>query len=391
MSLNNKENISVLREYDYLIHLLRCSIHGDIPEELPEGMSFSKVYEYAMEHDMANLAFCAVDRLERKPDQQLYDTWKLRHDLALARDMNQEFARQELVDAFHKQQIPYKELQGTVLKKLYPRTEYRTMSDLDFIVESVSLEKCREILQNLGYFVKTKGENEVDGFRKPGIYVEIHSDYFHKKSDYFGLMELSFSSTDPMGTDALTELYLYTVLHTAKHYFAGGCGIRRVLDMYFVDVNYGDRVDRDTVDRVLSKAGLRDFANSLSVLALEWFGNRISGLANDAMEQHIFISGLHGTRENYISSKLNRIEKGNHFTLGTKVKYLFTRLFPGDEVMLKNYAYLRKYRILYPFCWIHRIFSMLLGRRRKNAMLDLRLVLETKKDNRTIAEEKNKL
>ena len=122
LSLDNRKNSPKaseaslqMEEYGYLIHLLRCGIHGDSPRELPEGLSFETLFRYAMEHDVASLAFCAVEKLRGKPERELYDKWKLRRDLALARDMNQEFARQEILDAFQEQGIPYKELQGTVL------------------------------------------------------------------------------------------------------------------------------------------------------------------------------------------------------------------------------------------------------------------------------------
>lgn len=373
-----------------MIHLLRCGIYGDIPEELPEGMSFHKVYEYAMEHDVANIAFYAVEKLEHKPETQLYDTWKLRRDLALVRDMNQEFARQELIQAFTDRGILWKELQGTVLKKLYPRPEYRTMSDLDFIVEQSRLEDCGEILESLGYRCQQQGDFEIDGVRKPDLFVEIHTDYFSKSSQYYGLMDLSFSANDSTGTEGLTELYLYNILHTAKHYFASGCGIRRVLDMYYLDVYYRDQIDRENVNRILEKAELCSFAKELSSLGRCWFGNETRDEAIAIMEQYILEAGLHGTRENFISSKLSRIQNGKDFSFGSKVKYLLSRLFPGDAVMLRNYPSLRKYRILYPFCWVHRIVCMLFGKNREASLRDLKLVLESDRDQRLISERKRK-
>ncbi len=380
---------SVASEYIYLIHLLRCAIHGETPEELPAGLSFGKVYQCAMEHDVANLAFYAVERLQNKPDAELYVKWERRRDLALVRDMNQEFARHEIVAEFEPRGILYKELQGTVLKKLYPRTEYRTMSDLDFIVEEAKLEECAGILERLGYSCSWKGKYEVNGIRRPDILVELHADYFSKDSRYYGTMELAFNGASPTETECISELYLYSVLHAAKHYFAGGCGIRRVLDMYYLDVNYRDKIDREYVSAVLEKAGACQFEEEFLALAAAWFGAGNESVDLTTMEQYVLDAGLHGKRENYISSKLRRIQKGSEYSFGSKIRYLFTRLFPGDRTMLRHYPVLRKWPILYPFCWNHRIFRMLLGRNRKGSVSDLKLVLNIKGDSRAIVPEQD--
>ncbi len=368
------------KEYSYLIHLLRCAINGDIPRELPEGMSFSKVYQYAMEHDVANLAFYAVEKMKNFPESSLYETWAMRRDLALVRDMHQSFAHGELAQSFAIAEIPFKELQGTVLKKFYPRTEYRTMSDLDFIVEDSRLEECYTILKDLGYRVSRIGTDELVGFRDPDIVVEIHTDYFSHRSDYYGLMDLSFSETPPTDIESATELYLYNILHVAKHYFAGGCGIRRVLDVYYLDRFCADKIDRAVADEILKKADLTSFSRELSALGRQWFADGVTDKTTAAMEQYIFQSGTHGKRENYIHNKISRGQKGKYSTFYAKAKYLISRVFPGDRVMLRNYPVLQKSKILYPLCWCHRIVAMLLGKNRKACFRDMKLIFQTKQD-----------
>ena len=38
----------------------------------------------------------------------------------------------------------------------------------------------------------------------------------------------------PEGLSAEDAFYAYNILHIAKHYHYGGCGIRRVLDVYYL-------------------------------------------------------------------------------------------------------------------------------------------------------------
>lgn len=375
-----------IAEYGYLIHLLRCGIYGQVPMEPSEDLSLETVFQVAMEHDVANLAFYAIEKLEKKPENGLFDKWKLRRDLALVRDMNQSFARQELVEGWNAQGIPFKELQGTKLKELYPSPEYRTMSDLDFIVEPSRLTECGNILENLGYICKACGDYEINGIRRPDILVELHTDYFSPHSDYYRIMGEPFSCESQSEAEKLTELYLYTVLHTAKHYFASGCGIRRVLDMYFLDLYYGDIVDREYIDSILHKANVKVFADEFLSLAREWFGQQDSLRNTKAMENYVFQAGLHGKRENYISGRIQQMEKGGTISFGAKVKYLFSRLFPGDRVMLNQYPVLKKWRILYPVCWILRIFKMLLGKNREASVLDLKLIFRTNSEQHLTAD-----
>ncbi len=372
-------NGMISSEYNYLIRLLRCAIHGETPEELPEGLSFERVYRYAMEHDVANLAFYGVERLQNKPDEELYAKWGRRRDLALVRDMNQEFARNELVTEFEARGIRYKELQGTVLKKLYPRTEYRTMSDIDFIVEKKCLGQCGLILEKLGYQCSAQDDFEIDGLRKPDIFVELHTDYFSPHTEYYDYMREPFSHR-VLTEKKDTELYLYNVIHIAKHYFSCGCGIRRVLDMYYLDRHYSNKIDSAYVRQVLTEAGLVDFAEELSCLARAWFGKAAECEELLAMERFIMGAGLHGKREYYINRRIWRVNKDETVTFGAKVKYLLSRVFPGAKTMEIKYPVLRRVRILYPLCYFHRIVRMILGRNRKASILDLHLVLQAGKE-----------
>ena len=52
-------------EFDYLIHLVRCAVHGEAPQELPEGFDFQRVYECGEYHHIANIAFYSVEKLQK--------------------------------------------------------------------------------------------------------------------------------------------------------------------------------------------------------------------------------------------------------------------------------------------------------------------------------------
>jgi len=361
----------IKNEYDYLIHLLRCAVRNEQPTQVPEGISLEAVYKLAIEHDVANIAYISIERLKDKPSDELMTRWRLRRDFAIERDINQSFARDEIVKEFRRLGIRSLEVQGTKIKALYPSPDLRTMSDIDFIIDFDRIEEAREALRSLGYSCKWLGDVEIDGFRPPNIYVELHTGYFPANSDYHDCMRPPFSYTE--GNDVYDELYIYSLLHIAKHYFEGGCGIRRVLDVHYLNANLSEKIDRAYAEAVFRKAGVLTFVESISLLANYWFADGMLSERLEYMIQFIIGSSLHGTRENQMGAFLRK-------TYGDEAKFVKTRhiakrIFAGDDVMLRHYPFLKKWRALYPFCWGHRIARVTLRSKEYKIADKLKMIL----------------
>ncbi len=370
--------MEILNEYDYLIHLVKCAIHNEQPQEIPNHLSLETVYDYGVEHDIANIAFYSVEKLLEKPQESLYEKWELCRDLALTRDINQSFARDEILAEFKKEKIRCLEVQGTKIKEFYPSPEYRTMSDLDFIIDLDNLEKAKKILENLGYECKDIGGVEIDGFRSPNINIELHTEYFPKTSDYYEIMRPPFESSEENGEYDINEFYIYNMLHIAKHYFAKGCGIRRVLDVYYLNLNYGEILAKEYVDSVVEKANATDFVNRISALAQFWFGNGEYSDQIYSMAKYICESPLHGTEQNGMNNRLRGLYgEGTKFS---KLKYTFRRVFLVGGTMYDHYPFLKKWKILYPFCWIHRFVRFLLNPKANGALEEVQLLMKAKND-----------
>ena len=344
-------------EYQYLIHLVKAAIHDTQPEEMPSQLSFEKVYHYGKEHEVANIAFYSIQKLQNKPDEKLFAEWETCCNMAVARDFNQSFAREEILAEFEKSGIRSLEVQGTVIKHLYPRPEYRTMSDIDFIIDFSNLSAARDILEGLGYMCADVDGVEVDGFRRPNIHIEVHTEYFPTGCRYRGVMRPPFASVEETGCYDSNEFYIYNILHIAKHYFSMGCGIRRVLDAYYLNAHYGQLVDREYVRSVFENAEVVEFAQNLSLLAECWFGEGERDAKTEGMEKYIFHAGVHGNEQNEMNNHLKEHYGDGAFLY--RLKYCMKRLFAGKEVMYVHYPFLERWKVLYPFCWIHRLMRML--------------------------------
>lgn len=349
--------------YDYLIHLVRCAIHDHAPSELFDGAVFDSVYKCGTAHDIANLAYYSVEKLQKGPEADLLRRWESKRNSAILRDMNQDHARDELLSELGKQGISSVEVQGTVIKHLYPRPEYRTMSDMDLIVRPDDLGRAYAVLESLGYECSYFRDYDVNAYRDPNIHIEIHTAFFSDHPDYDAVMPDPFAEETVNGE----VLYLYNVLHTAKHYFYAGCGIRRVLDMYYLNKNYRDAAKSEAVREVFEKLGITEFVRDISELAECWFGEeeRQPDVRLSEMIDIIKKAGVHGTERQKLKGTLERDKaagKGN-----AKARYVLRRLFPEKWVMVENYPVLKKAPVLYPFCWVHRAFRAITGNRRRIA------------------------
>lgn len=361
-------------ECDYLIHLVRCAIHNDAPSEILDGAMFDSVYKCGMRHDVANIAYYSVEKLQTKPGTELLLKWERRRDRAVIREINQSYARDEILAEFERCGISSTEVQGTRVKQLYPCPEYRTMSDIDFMIPKTALKQAAKVLESLGYECEMIADVEVDGFREPNINIEVHTGFFAEGSKFYGKLETPFKdgvSGAIIADDRL--LYLYNVLHIAKHYYIAGCGIRRILDLYLLNRHYADIAHSDDTESFFREVGIADFIRDASALAECWFGETETdpdaSLAD--MAEIIKTSRVHGTAKRKTAQIL---EKQRGKSINPKVGYLLERLFPGKMTLKIRYPVLKKYPVLLPFFWFHRLFNAIgkNNRRTKAELQDLK-------------------
>lgn len=362
-------------EYEYLIHLVKAAIHDTQPAEKPPHLLFEKVYRYGVQHEVANIAFYSVQKLQNKPDEALLSDWEVCCNMAVARDINQNFAREEILTEFERKGIRSLEVQGTIIKQFYPRPEYRTMSDIDFIVDISSLSVARDILEGLGYVCEDVDGVEVDGFRSPNIHIEVHTEYFPTSCQYHSVMRPPFATVEETGSYDCNEFYIYNILHIAKHYFGKGCGVRRVLDVYYFNKRYGELIDCEYVKSVFESAGITEFAQNISLLAECWFGEAKRNAKIDGMEAYMFNAGLHGNEQNQMNNHLKKLYGDGVFLY--RLKYCMRRLFAGKETMYVHYPFLERWKILYPFCWFHRLMRMLCSRDKYRIAGEMKMVADS--------------
>lgn len=368
--------VEFVDEWDYLIHLIRCAIHNEQPRELPATFDFTQVFEWGARHHVANIAFYSVEKLVTKPEAQLFALWQTVRDQAVVRDINQSIAADEIRDAFRSSGIRLLEVQGTKIKPLYPQPDYRTMSDIDFIIDLEKLPKAKEILETLGYDCKVIHDAEVNGFRPPNINIELHTQYFSDDTAYYGVMRPPFSSIEEKGVYDINEFYLYNIIHIAKHYYLGGCGIRRVLDVYYLNKVFSGEIDQAYIHSFLRELKLSELVSELNNLAESWFVKGEASIPRSDAADYILGSGLHGSRKNEIN---NRVKRHLHSTSrAAKIQYFIRRISGSGGNMYRTYPILKRYKFLYPVCWLHRAFRALKPTKQKLLWKEVSAVMNTR-------------
>ena len=347
--------------YDYTVHLAACAVRGLVPAEKPDGLSFSAVYRGAVRHDLAGLTYLSVERLKNKPDAALLGKWSDRRGLALARDLRQEAAADEIRAALGGAGIAYYELQGTRLKKLYPSPDMRTMSDIDFLIGPASLASASAALEKLGWATHAEEDGMTAvGLKEGGLTAELHGRYFASDPAY----ETAMDGLDPSGEKAL---YLFTLLHAVKHYCSGGCGVRRLIDLYLLQKAYPSfAADADITER-LGTAGEAGLAERLLRIASYWFGDGRHSADTAEIEERIKRSGVHGTVEGMTENMLAAAGTG-------KTRYILRRAFPDAETLSRTYPALKGCPARYPYYCIRRLIA-----KRRRGAAELAAVRKAKK------------
>jgi len=347
----------------YVIHLVRCTLKNEQPQEKSENLSWEDVFRLADKHMIANIVWYSVNKLKNQPEPELWKKWTELKNKALVKDIIQRDECRKLTASFENKKIRCMLLKGIFLKELYPQSDFRTMSDIDIVIDVENIQKARNIMQSLGYTYKNAGVKNHDVyFKKPVMNVEIHKRLFSSISmnnlaEYYkNAFTKAEKTADCKYIYKMTdeEFYIYILSHFYKHYSKSGSGIRSVIDVYVLNHSIYERLNKQSLNNTLKKLQLLDFRNQITELSETWFGeNRESSeLAN--ISDYIINSGTYGKMSNLIDNKI----KGK----GRK-RYFIECVFPPLYIMKNNYPILNKMTFLLPFMWIWRwIFSLITKR-----------------------------
>lgn len=355
--------------FNYLIHLASCAIKNKQPNEKPENISFCQIFEAAQFHKIANTVFYSIEKLKFKPETSLYSKWKYIRDESIAKDIIQCNEYKIIVKTFTEEKIKILPLKGIMLKKLYPKSDMRYMSDLDFLILEKDAYKVKRVMESLGYRCERLFKNNHDVyFKKPYMNVEIHRELientYPRFYDYFkDGWKNSIEKSLYLYKYNIDDTFIFIMSHIAKHFLNAGTGIRAVMDFYLFYNTYKNDLNMDYLNSEFAKLNISDIFHNFIKISEKWFNNNYNITINQEFEKRIIYSGIYGTFENKVKSQIKNSGKKN---------YLISRIFPSRIFMSNQYPLLKKLPLLLPLFWLIRLMKHIIFKR-KNLIKELNI------------------
>lgn len=324
------------------------------------GDMLKEAYALSKAQDVAHLV--AAELLSQKVinSQEISALFKKQQTLAIYRYERINYELKETCRVLDEANIPHMPLKGSVMRQYYPEPWMRTSSDIDILVKPEDIPAATEALvSQLCYQNKGTNEHDVQLYAPSGVHLELH---FATVEDYrlpaankvldtiWAEHAICKSGQHYVMSDEM--FYFYHVAHMAKHFQEGGCGIRFFVDMWLL--NQHVQYDRAKRGELLEKGGLLEFAQHTERLSEVWFGEQSHDDITMRIENYVFNGGVYGSVNNKMAVK--------HVKKGGRLGYALYLLFRPYHELKKEYHVLYKHKWLYPFCQIHRWFSLLFNR-----------------------------
>lgn len=238
-------------EQQYILTIASAALHNDVFTGPLANMDWNEFVSNGAKQGVSSMLYFSMD--EALLPKEKADRW---HESVL-REVGAGFhvtkAHAAVCRLLEENGVPAVVLKGYASAYYYPRSEYRSMGDVDFFVEEQHREKARKILSANGYIEEPENRHHDWLYYKAGIPYELHFGISGvprgKEGEPFrqalqGIVRDRQWVQSIMGRIAIPSDFhhgLILLLHTASHLMAGGLGLRHLCD-WAAFVNHFDDV-----------------------------------------------------------------------------------------------------------------------------------------------------
>lgn len=388
------EETNISRSAGDLIYLVACALHNTAPEEaVTAGMDFDALYSLAQNHSLAAIACMGLEKGNALShcSPELARKWREAKEKAIRKNLILDSERQKLLSELEKNGIWYMPLKGAVLKDLYPKLGMREMADHDILFDASRAEEVRQLFEKQGYVCQSFGVNHHDNYQKPPVMeFEMHRTLFDAGELSGGeekYQDVKSRLLPSPGTEyglrfSDEDFYVYIIAHAYKHFAKHGIGLRTLVDYYVYNRKKGAALNWEYVHSELEDMGLADYEGSSRQLANKLFSVPEPKALRDLSEEEkelldLYLgSGASGSMSVWAMHRIKDMqEDGKPIRKRTKVKYLFSRIFPGRKKLQRSHPFLYRNPWCIPFYWGYRIVHMLFRQGGKRHFRELRMIL----------------
>lgn len=376
-------------EAEYLLHLLRCALHKNVPEEKPDACSWEALWNLARRNNVENTISPAIQVYPYEIPEEIAKKWKRAIHTTLNRILQFAVEREKITEQMEKQGISCMPLKGCLMAEYYPVPGMRWMCDNDILYgytqwdeatgswkfrgdtkeeQEQWKEKASQELQRImtaqGYTTEHLGGCHDVYLKKPFFNFEMHQKLVPIQNARNAYYDNPWKDARPIGEDRrefrFTDEaeYLFHLVHGNKHFAGGGCGIRTLVDEY-VFLQKKTSLDWQWIRRELEKTGLTAFEKQLRETALHAFSEEGVLEENDwEMIFYMLGSGTYGRFDNNVNNRLKEIqEHGQKNRKEARREYIKERFWPEERFIREYYPFFYRHpwmRIVLPW---YRIFK----------------------------------
>lgn len=377
--------------YD-MLYLAVCGVTGKKPDEKRiSSMDFSAVYNWSLRHSISAIVYSVLEPF--LPEGKLKEQWFRRKDFVEIVNATMDSERLEVLNFCEENRIWYMPLKGVVLKDWYPKNCTREMGDNDILIDEDGRKALHDFFVNRGYTVNSYKKAVEDKYiKKPFLFFEIHGCLFDYKQNalwhnYYRDLKGRFlrDENNQFGFHLSNEdLYVYIIVHAAKHAAAAGTGTRSLLDFFVLMRKFGDALDREYINTQLKLLRVDKFEAKCRAIYEEYSDvSKIpSGNGDESSPVDMFVlSATFGIRENRISNAIHgEMQYKKKSLFSARLAYIKRRVFLRRDLLCTLYPALKKHKILLPFCHIHRWLSSGF-RGRKRIFGEIKTIMSVKKED----------
>ena len=332
---------------------------------LPEDFSIDAAKSIIMRHQIVGMAYegavlCGIDK--KHPVMQMMFQ---KYFQQIVRSEKQMDALSKLFATFEENEIDYLPVKGSNMKLLYPNPAMRTMGDADVLIRMEQYEKIKPVMVQLGYEPGHEIDHEIV-WDSPALHLELHKRLIpSENADYYSYMGDGWKHSYQVSGHRYSLnneiMYVFLLLHLAKHYRGGGIGLRQAIDLWVYEQKVS--MDQDRLVKELKRADMLVFYQNLRKVLQCWFEDAQLDEKSEFISEYLFTSGSWGTAKNKLVGQGLRKSRRLGSSRKAKAQILAEAIFPPAKTMQNRYRILVKCPWLLPAFWPVRWVGATLFRR----------------------------
>lgn len=347
-------------EYNCILRLINSTINNKSCDISDISIDWEIIYKIAVDLSFTALVKAGITKLpqNQQPKSEIKKFFERDFARQLIIDTNQMYELKKIENTFENNNIDMLLLKGYYMKNIYSQSIYRYMGDIDTYVKKEDFSKADEVLSSLEYTAETLGGHDKIFKKEPFICLEQHFLLYDGKSEeikkyYQTIFEKctlknGYSHIYLMKPE---DIYIYMVVHTVHHLYYAGIAPRIFLDFYVFLEKYKNNIDMDYINKILNDFKYKDFNKVCIQLAYKWFSPNGNGLEkNNKIDNFVLSGSTYGTMEHNFGIRTAKMTADGKSA--SKLKFLFSQLFPKYSLIRSEFQILNKAPFLLPFVWI---------------------------------------